>query len=66
MFKFKLGQKVKVQVLNVMTTGVVEERILKENVYGSKVVYGVNWNGDFSHRVSPTEEQLISYQKEDK
>lgn len=63
MFKFEMGQRVKVMVLNVMTYGIISERSLKENQYGTQVVYGVTWNGNFYDRVSPTERQLELYQE---
>ncbi|CAH9013682.1 hypothetical protein VP249E411_P0131 [Vibrio phage 249E41-1] len=63
MFKFEMGQRIKVMVLNVMTYGFVSERILKENVYGTKISYGVTWNDNFYDRVSPTERQLELYQE---
>ncbi len=63
MFKFEMGQRVKVMVLNVMTYGVVSERILKETLNSKEITYGVTWNDNFYDRVSPTERQLELYQE---
>ncbi|CAH9013723.1 hypothetical protein VP277E431_P0120 [Vibrio phage 277E43-1] len=63
MFKFEMGQRVEVMVLNVMTYGFVSERILKENSYGTEIKYGVTWNDNFYDRVTLSERQLELYQE---
>ncbi len=63
MFKFEMGQMVKVKVLHSITYGFVSERILKENIHSKEVTYGVTWNDNFYDRVSPMERQLELYQE---
>ena len=63
MFKFELGEIIKVQVLGRLTTGEIVERTLTENIYGKRVRYGVMLDGDFENRVEPYESDLVEYQQ---
>ena len=63
MFKFELGEIVKVKVLNVLTTGEIVERTLTENTHGKRIRYGIMWDGKFENRIEPYEDDLVEYQQ---
>ena len=63
MFKFELGEVVKVRVLGVLTTGEIVERTLMENIHGKRIRYGIMWDGKFENRVESYEDYLVEYQQ---
>ena len=57
-FKFKLGEKVKVQVFNFITTGIVVERQLFENNRNTSIRYQVQFDNRACDIVEPWEYDL--------
>lgn len=61
-FKFAIEQKVKVCCLNIVTTGIVEQRSFSENNKGIHIEYSVKIN-DKVGSVTPSEQYLVDTQE---
>ena len=56
--KYKVGQTVRVQVLDLVTTGTIIQRTLMETASEYAIRYKVVWNGKQDEYVEPWESSL--------